>query len=108
MSSSHHRRQQCSGHFPDDPRFSTGGTLKATANEFDCLGKDVFLSTAVLDCLLHISALNPDSMLDIEYPPLLGSLGCQALIQAYLSSSTEEHEGTPFTRKSSHSDSNAS
>ena len=99
--SSSYRHQQWSGHFPDDPRFPTfGRTLKATAAEFDCLGEEKFLSTAVLDCLLHVSALHPDSMLDIDYPPLLGSLGCQTFIQAYLSSSPEEHEGTPSTRTS--------
>ena len=90
--SSSHRRQKWSGHFPDDPRFPNfGNTLKATAAEFHRLGEEDFLSTAVLDCLIHISALHPTSMLDIDNAPLLGSLGCVSFLQANLSSSSEDH-----------------
>ena len=41
--------------------------LKATASDFDCLGKNVVLSRAVLDCILHVvSALQPDC-LDVSF-----------------------------------------
>ena len=99
--SSSHRRQKWSGNFPDDPRFPNfGKTLKATTAEFHCLGEKAFLSTAVLDCLLHISALHPTSMLDIDHPPLLGSLGCLTFLQSNLSSSTEDHEPSSSTHMS--------
>ena len=78
MSAQRRHRHQWSGHFPGDPRYATN-ILKATASEFSCLGKHVFLSTAVLDCIIQLTALLPDSS-EVFPPPMIGSLGCEAWI----------------------------
>ena len=58
-------RHKWAGHFPGDPRYVAGGIFTAPADDIACLGRKVFLSTAVLDCIIHLS-LSPthnDSLL---------------------------------------------
>ena len=62
-----------SGHFPGDPRYSRT-TLSATAEDLSCLGQDVFLSTAVLDCIIQRTAVLPELSQDLV-PPMIGSFG---------------------------------
>lgn len=72
QTSSSNRWRQWSGDFPGDLHFATG-TFKGTTSNFDCLGREAFLSTAVLHCILHVTAPNPDC-LDDTYPPWLDAL----------------------------------
>jgi hypothetical protein len=65
-------------HFPRDPRYANV-TLKATASEITCLGRDVFLSTAVLDFIFQSVALPPDVPEECV-PPMIGSLVSVAFI----------------------------
>ena len=88
--STHRRRHKWLGHFPGDPRYPSS-TVKASASDFSCLGKKVYLSTSVLDCILHVSALNPTLSNDIS-PPMIGSLGCEAFILS-LNESNSHPEG---------------
>jgi hypothetical protein len=46
------RGNRAAGQVPGDPRYAAT-TLTATASEMSCLGKKVFLSTAVLDCIIQ-------------------------------------------------------
>ena len=52
-------RQKPVHNFPSDPRYAPM-TLQVTASEMMCLGREVFLSTAVLDLIIHYTALPPD------------------------------------------------
>jgi hypothetical protein len=65
--------KKLAGHFPGDPRYSST-TLSATAEAISCLGQDVFLSTAVLDCIIQRTAVLPELSQDLV-PPMIGSFG---------------------------------
>ena len=65
-------------HFPSDPHYANV-ILKATASKISCLGRDVFLSTAVLDFIILSAALPPD-ISEEHVPPMIGSLGSLAFI----------------------------
>ena len=67
-------------HFPSDPRYANV-TLKATASEISCHGRDVFLSTAVLDFIIQSTAL-PPHLSDERVAPMIGSLGSVAFISS--------------------------
>ena len=67
-------------HFPSDPRYANV-TLKATASEISCLGRDIFLSTAVLDFIIQSAAL-PPHLSEECVPPMIGSLGSVAFISS--------------------------
>jgi hypothetical protein len=69
------RPKKWAGHFPGDPRYSRT-TLSATAEDISCLGQDVFLSTAVLDCIIQSTAVLPDLSQDLVLP-MIGSFGCK-------------------------------
>ena len=66
--------------FPSDPRY-TSMTLQATASEMACLGREVFLSTAVLDCIIQCTALPPDVSKE-PVPPMIASLGAMPFISS--------------------------
>jgi hypothetical protein len=67
-------------HFPSDPHYANV-ILKNTASEISCLGRDVFLSTAVLDFIFQSAVLPPD-VSEERVPPMIGSLGSVAFISS--------------------------
>ena len=42
--------------------------------------KKEYLSTSVLDCILHVSAIIPTTLSDDMSPPMIGSLDCEVFI----------------------------
>ena len=77
---SRHARTQL---FPGDPRF--GVVIKPPASDVECLKKRAFLSTALLDYIINLTTLLPDSTLSHTVQavePLLGSLGAEAFISS--------------------------
>ena len=82
MSAQHSRHNRCKPvhHFPSDLRYANV-TPKATASEISCLGRDVLLSTAVVDFIIQSAALPPD-ISEERVPPMIGSLGSVAFISS--------------------------
>ena len=66
--------------FPSDPRYAPM-TVQATASEMACLGREVFLSTAVLDLFIQCTALPPDVSKE-PIPPMIASLGAMRFISS--------------------------
>jgi hypothetical protein len=76
----HCNRRKPVHNFPSDPRYAPM-TLQATASEMACLGREVFLSTAVLDLIIQCTALPPDVSKE-PVPPMIASLGAMRFISS--------------------------
>lgn len=78
------RNARRTNYFPGDPRYADMH-LTATRDDYVCLAKEAYLSTAILDILLQCTALPyPPSTSSAEgvFPPMIGSLGCETFISS--------------------------
>ena len=78
--------------FPGDPRF--GVVIKPRASDVACLQEKEFLSTALLDYIINLTTLVPDSLSFTEpgVQPLLGSLGAETFISSMNSTASIKKE----------------